>query len=498
MKKKNRIDICFTISVFVLFLIMCTCSPLTGDDYGNYINGSGGILYVIKYAFHSYNSYEGRIMSRIFLTILTYNKILWNILNPLVISIIYFLILKITKHKDKFITPILVFLSLLLVDEEAFRQVYVWIAGNVTYMPPMITLFYIFYLNKDLDYDSKRKINIVLPIITLITSIFVETLTVCLIVELAIFVLYYYFKNKKININLLVSLICSISGLLIMILSPGTLNRLDTYPEFNKLNVFEKVIYNIPNFINFTFIRNSFLTFLISSCIIILAHNYIKKKSIRYIIYFYMSIVPLLTASLNYLKTFGIFFPKLDCFFNYNGWYTITFWIGYLLITITVIIKYLLKTKDYISISLIIVGIISNVSMMISPVWGGRTSYATSICLSVAMINIIKNFNFIKNDNKIIKSLFGSVLSLFIVFFIWGYINIYKTNDLREKYIKEQIESNNEEIKIIVLSERFLWNPNPWDPNGYLAKTFKQYYHIDSNKKLKLVFLENEEIDKFK
>ena len=193
--KKQKTDIYFTIIVFILFLIMCICSPLMGDDYGNYINGSGGVLYIIKYALHSYHSYEGRIMSRIFLSLLTYNKILWNILNPIVIATIYFMILKITKHKDKYTIPILVFLSLLLVDEEAFRQVYVWIAGNVTYIPPMITLFYMIFLNKNLNFTPKTKTKIILPVLTLITSICVENLTVCLIVVFIFFIIYYYIKD---------------------------------------------------------------------------------------------------------------------------------------------------------------------------------------------------------------------------------------------------------------------------------------------------------------
>ena len=190
MKKKT--DIYFTVLVFFLFLIISFCSPLMGDDWGNYINGSGGLLYTIKYALYSYTSYEGRIVSRIFLTILTYHKIWWNILNPLVISMIYYLILKITQHKDKYITPTLVFLAFLIVDEEAFRQVYVWVAGNITYVPPMITLFLIIYLNKNLKYKPSKTMMIILPILTLITSIFVENLTICLIVELFIFLLYYF------------------------------------------------------------------------------------------------------------------------------------------------------------------------------------------------------------------------------------------------------------------------------------------------------------------
>ena len=488
-KNKNYIDIYFAIVVFITFLIICECSPLTGDDWGNYINGSGGIIYSIRYAFFSYKSYEGRIISRVLINILTYHKYVWNVLNPLIIASIYYLILKISYHKDKYITPILVFLAFLLVDEQAFRQIYVWLAGNITYLFPMLTIFCFVYLNRKLHFEDSKKIRILLPIITFITSIFVETASICIIVSYLFYLIYYYIERKKFNKTLIISLICSIMGLLIMLLSPGTSNRLDTYPEFSELSIIGKFLYNIPNFINFTFIRNSLLILLISFSIILLTYKYLKKRLFRYLIYIYMSAFPLLSAAINYLKTFGFGLSKLDIILDVNKWYIVVFWLGYMVIMTIIIFIYLLKSKDIITLSLIIIGIMGNASMMISPVWGGRTAYITTICLSVAMINIINKFDFVKNNNRYVELFLGFGLSVFVIFFLWGYINVYRSNKLREKIIFEQLQSNSEQIDVIVLSERFLWNPNPWDENGYLARTLKLYYKIDSDKHIKLKYL---------
>ena len=70
MKKKTqieKIDLIFTAIIFVLFLFISSTSPLMGDDWGNYINGSGGVIESIKYAIYSYQDYEGRFFSRIFI-----------------------------------------------------------------------------------------------------------------------------------------------------------------------------------------------------------------------------------------------------------------------------------------------------------------------------------------------------------------------------------------------------------------------------------------------
>ena len=89
---KEKINRYYAIVMFFTFLIICLCSPLMGDDWGNFINGSGGLLSSIGYAFSSYMSYEGRIVSRILINILTYNKFLWTIINPIIISLILIVI----------------------------------------------------------------------------------------------------------------------------------------------------------------------------------------------------------------------------------------------------------------------------------------------------------------------------------------------------------------------------------------------------------------------
>ena len=271
-----------------------------------------------------------------------------------------------------------------------------------------------------------------------------------------------------------------------MVLSPGNANRLSTYPEFDSLNILQKLIYNIPNFISFTFIRNSFLVLLITIGVLFVSKSMLKNKIFRYLTYLYITIVPCITLIYNYLKTFGISIKCLEIFLNGNNIYIMIFWVIYMLLSFYIILKHIIKTKNYLSLLLIIMGLISNGVMMIVPVWGGRTAYLTAICLSLAMVGIVNNMKFIKNDNKVILFSSSFVLAIMIIFLFAGYRKVYIENIKREDYINSQLAAGNDIIEINVLSERFLWNPNPWDPDGYLARTFKLYYNIPQNKKIEM------------
>ena len=162
-EKILKIDILFTIFVFLLFLIILSLSPLSGDDWGNFVGSNGNLISSIKIAISGYKTFEGRFFSRIFINFLVSYKEIWNILNSLIISLIYFFVLRITKHKDKFITPIALLLAILLVDEEAFRQAYVWLTGNITYLFPSFLVFLILYISRFENLKHRKITYVVLP-----------------------------------------------------------------------------------------------------------------------------------------------------------------------------------------------------------------------------------------------------------------------------------------------------------------------------------------------
>ena len=466
--------------------------PLTGDDFGNYFNGSSGIWNSISFAINSYQTYEGRFFSRIFINVLTYNKILWNMINALCMTGIYYYGLKMIKVKNM-MYPLLLLLGILLVDEEAFRQGYIWLAGNITYLFPTCFVIISTYLCTKFD-KVHRWVRYILPIFAFIFSMFVENVSIVIVTLFLIFTIISI-HDKKISKSLLMSTIFSFIGMILTICAPGNMNRLGEYSTFKAMNLFDKVVFNLPNFISYTFLRNSFLLILIFIVILLLVKRYVKKKSWMLVTCIYL--FPLLVTSIvNYAETLGINISKL--LFLVNGssiWIMIYYFSIIIMLLILLFYYYQEYKKEYASFTLLIGAILSNGAMFLSPIWGGRTALPTTLLLTISLLIILSTIYKVKYEKVINSILFVIVLGVSI-FFINGYIRVYKENKVREEHIRKQLNEEVDVVEFDVLSERFLWNPNPWDNDGYLAKTMKQYYKIDADKEIKVVFDHNHFYDK--
>ena len=62
------------IFVFLFFVFLFFLSPISGDDWSNYLVGSEGIRHSLGVTLGMYFDWEGRIVSRMLINILTYNK----------------------------------------------------------------------------------------------------------------------------------------------------------------------------------------------------------------------------------------------------------------------------------------------------------------------------------------------------------------------------------------------------------------------------------------
>ena len=233
------------ILLFLFFLSLFILSPIAGDDWSNYLVGSQGLRHSLGVALGMYFDWEGRIVSRVLINLLTYNKWLWNILNALVVCGIVYMGLKFINKKPKKIMFPLMILVILGMNLFSFSQVMTWIAGNITYLfvIPIILWYFYYVLNND---KYNKWFVFIFSLINLLGCCFVENMAVVLVGGNILLLIIKYIKNKKIDKRIILYLVMSIVGLLAMLLSPGTRyrNSIENL-EFNKLNIFEKVIYNI-------------------------------------------------------------------------------------------------------------------------------------------------------------------------------------------------------------------------------------------------------------
>ena len=138
------------VMIFLFFVVLFFLSPISGDDWSNYLVGSEGIRHSLGVAVGMYFDWEGRIISRVLINILTYHKWLWNIVNSLVVvSSIYIGYKWIGKKPNRLMFQ-LICLIILGMNLNTFSQVMTWIAGNITYLfvvPIILWYFYFVFYN---------------------------------------------------------------------------------------------------------------------------------------------------------------------------------------------------------------------------------------------------------------------------------------------------------------------------------------------------------------
>ena len=471
--KKNKFVFIF---YFFFFLFIFFLSPISGDDWGNYLAGTNGLRHMIGNAIGMYFSWEGRLISRIIINILTYHKWLWNIINSIVIISFSYLINSIYNFKNKKTIILLTFIMIIFMNLYTFSQTITWIAGNITYLfvIPLI-LLYILYLQKE-NKLTNIKIT-VLIILNIIIPMFVEHMAILLIFINLLFIIIDYINNKKINKKLLIFLFISTTSFLLMFFSPGNQYRNSVENiMFNQLNPIQKVLYNLPNFTFYTYTINSFLLILIFIGSFYLIKDIIKSKYLKYFLYLYesISIVIGITYLLIELKILNYSIQQNNLIIIY-----------YLILTI--INFYLIfKSKKNITKNLAlffyIIGIFSNTVMLMSPTWGYRTSLATYIFLTISYLIIIDNH--IKEKKAILYSLYCCNI-MGIIFYSIFYINIHKAYIDNLKIINNGINNKSKTIEITAYPSYAPCNINPM--NEYHLDKFKKYYHINKNTQIKLI-----------
>lgn len=468
--------------IFLFFFLILTLSPISGDDWGNYLEGKVGLKHCFSQALGMYFTWEGRFASRVLINLLTYNKLIWNVVNSLLITGIIYSIVSFIKPKHKVSVICLAILSILLMNIYTFSQVIVWIAGNITYLFPLgLILFYLLDI-KNNSGDLSNKKAMVLTGFNLIVPMFVEHMAVLLVfINLSLLLIKYY-KTKKIDRNYLMYTIISILSTLLMFISPGTRLRSEMENiEFNKLNIFHKVFYNIPNFIYYTFIVNSFLLILISITSVYKVIKLKNSKSVKISLSIYLTIIPIITIGIYNLSQFLTLSPLLLEVINPNNILIVLYWISYLLIYFYLLLKDIKTIQGKWNLIFSILALTSNIIMLASPTWGYRTSFATYILLVIPSIEIIDRMNINQLIEKIIIVTTISVSLIWVVF----YINIRLVQNDLEKSIKKQLREDKEIIEIESFPSYANCNINP--TNEYHLIKFKEYYQIPQEKEIKLL-----------
>ena len=319
---------------------------------------------------------------------------------------------------------------------------------------------------------------------------FIENIGASFVLGNIILFIVYLYKNKKSSIPLLTFSIISILSFIFMISSPGSAIRMNTEMSFYSLNIFQKIFTNIPNLLTYTFTNNFIIT-----TIMLIPINYFLYKKYKDSI-FIGKFSKIMIIIFNLVPTFNIFcnfyqiipINILLLFNNYNGillpsnWYFIFYWIIFSILFINSILYIVKDTKKkFNTLFIYLISLVSNLVMLISPVWGERVSF-------LYILGIIIVISILINDMKLKLSfnLLRIILILLGIYYISIYSISFYIDYKRTTYIKEQLKEDKEVIEVIGNPFHLVWNYNP-TVDGQIKK-FKLYYDIPNDKDIVITY----------
>ena len=486
---KNKILYIFSAIIFILFAYISFVTPLAGDDWGYAINGLK--QNPLLTAFQFYQNWSGRFFSELLGLILTNHKLIWNILNPLLFTSIYILIIKITNIKKNTILIYSILLFLILSVKDQLRmETYTWIMGSVNYTIVLFLIILLSYLYKLLILYKRNKYYYIILIANFIGSMMVENAAI-IIVAINISCLIYTIIKKESNKKIYLLNFIAILGFMILRLSPGAALRLLEHQSFNEMSLITKISQNYPLFIKYTILDNKYLIMILSLTTITYTYQNVKNLKLKVLI--------ILTFIISFIQSISAFIYsiiKLDIlkiFFDIDHSILL---VSIILILMIISYLYLFTTLDYhnklLAYIIFILAGLGTGSMLISPIFGSRNSLFTVYLLFILIIILLNN---IIINNKIAIIPISIILLLNIIFirnYYYKYSLVKKIDEERMGQIKYYLDNpDSKEAWIVKMPIMSIHSADVEEWDVYHMDTFKQYYGL--NKDMKVIFYYKEQ-----
>ncbi len=459
-----------TIFTFILFLIICALSPLSGDDWKSYIIGRDGLVE----CFNNITINDGRLVSGFLINFLSYNKILFDISFAILISKFVSMcndLMGTVKNKYYFLYPLI---GVLLVSAFMFSYNYVSVTSTVTYTFPAILTFYYFYL---LLKHDELKIGSTLKL--LLISIYISLSNVHLAVAFFIANLLYLVMNYKKKENRLHYIFLLITSFITMLVSLS-------FIETNIVYTSAKSIFdNIPCFIDNIFSKNIVLVILGAIPINYYLNEKLNGHTYGRVVITLFDLFLFFSLCYNFLYyspvNLNLIISKYNGIFATENWYYIFYFIMYLVLFFLSMNYYIknkrlkntLNTYYYLSIVLMIL-------LIVSPIFDkGNVIFIVFTILMITCINAEEI------EVKVYEPLVKLSISLLVVYYL-SMFGITKYIDYtRNDYIEEQLKAGSENIEVKANPIYLVWRYNP---DYFQRNDFKKYYNIDKNQTIEVKY----------
>ncbi len=491
--KKKVIIAGFAFVVFALFAYICYLVPLAGDDWGYALNGAKGNPFTTAYEF--YFSWSGRYFSELSGFILAPNKWLWNIVNPLLFTGIFISILLIANVKKNTTIACSVVLFLMLSVKDFVRmETYTWIMGTANYVIPLFLMLVVLVLYQRHFFKDKidKKIAFLISVLSFIASMMMENVAGCLLLLNSAALIYKIIKKQDYKSYIVIALV-SLTGFVLLRMSPGAVYRtMNEHQAWLELSLFEQIATNWSLFMTRTLLDNKYLILVLS--LVMIAYTFksyidkkLNKEALMLIMIFALS--SLQSVSANFYSF--LHFDFLRMFFDITHPLCLPIVSILLFLMIFAIIYLIFKTiegnkKVSFFVILLLAGA-SNGAMLLSPIFGARSSLFTIYLLIVLIVCFIEEMDIKLKVSTAVWVILLILNAQFIINYIEKYqlVNVINQERMSQiEYYKDHPEEKEAWIVRMPIMTLHSADVEEWDT--YHMDTFKEYYGL--NPDMKVIF----------
>lgn len=479
-EKRERRELIIVSILFVITLgILVYLFPYSGDDW------AWGSSIGVERLETGFKNYNGRYLGNLLVMLLTRS----NILRVIVITLtLYGIVILASRFSSAGkINNSNIYLAMVLIlftPRDIWTQSVVWTAGYSNYVISVVLiLIYFYYIKKYFEQDSIEKNNktsLIIFFLGLITTLFMEHITLYSVILGAFVIVFTKIKFKRIYSINISYLLGTVIGTIIMF-SNGAYRTIvegnESYRSIPKSGGF--IIEALKSYFTVVYkqlaLNNVILNIILATIIILIVIKNYKKlnqNKIKYIIYSNLIII------IGY-TTYGIIKsmnPEWSLFLKYTKYFEGIFSIVFYLALISFVFYFIEDKAKKIK----LLFLLGSISILVGPLFvvkpiGPRCFFVTYVIFNLIVLELFTYLNISKNIS-IMKVIFISIISVQFVymFSIYGYI--YKINNERLVVVRTGIELEEKVIKIPELPyKKYVWTG---DPFSFWTDRFKLFYEI--------------------
>lgn len=489
---KNKLYIIF-MTVFWGFIFFNV--PIGHDDWvwGSHMG--------TDYFNNMFGDLNGRYLGSLFSIILTRGTLVRVLLMTGITSLIVIFMSKVIvdNNENGKINRVLVIGSILLyfTPKEIFKQTFSWISGFANYVPPILLMLIYIKSIKNLfadEYIEEKSITkcFFYFILAACSQLFMEHMTLYMIVLSCTVLCYSYIRFKKISLKDIAYFLGITSGTIIMFTNPTYFNiandadvyQYRTMPKGGILTTIRNAIVQYCNLINKEYLMQMIVVVVLLSVLAIICLSRVENKKIWNITKLSMIIVVMYPAYLIY-STYNTYLFLDERFIKYllQGIFTVAYYFSLIIIMVQSIDN--MKVLKFSIFLLISAWVLIAPLTVVTPI-GGRNLLASYVFLIILVMQLVSYLN-ISKDNLVVN--YGIIGSHIVIVLALGFIfrSIGVDERFRVKMINEQ-RDNNESIIYVpsIRHDEYLQIGNPDFDGGYgPIESFKAYYKIDKDVQIK-------------